>query len=87
MATKTISIEDLGEGVADFVRGAERGEVFLITRDGEPMAALVLAAGYERLRSLRTVGSAEGLASIAGGWDGSDELVRILDESPRIGSR
>jgi len=25
------------------------------------------------------------LASIAGGWDGSDEWVRILDESPRIG--
>jgi hypothetical protein len=28
-----------------------------------------------------------GLASIAGGWDGSDELVRILEESPRIGTR
>jgi len=28
-----------------------------------------------------------GLASIAGGWDGSDELVRILEESPRTGTR
>jgi hypothetical protein len=28
-----------------------------------------------------------GLGSIAGGWDGSDELVRILEESPRIGTR
>jgi hypothetical protein len=28
-----------------------------------------------------------GLASIAGGWDGSDELVRILEESRRTDAR
>jgi hypothetical protein len=28
-----------------------------------------------------------GLASIAGGWDGSDELVRILEGSTRTGTR
>lgn len=29
----------------------------------------------------------DGLASIAGGWAGSEELVRILEDSPRTGTR
>jgi len=36
---------------------------------------------------VRAEGINRGLASIAGGWNGSDELVRILDESLRTGAR
>ena len=28
-----------------------------------------------------------GLTSLAGGWEGSDELARLLDESTRIGQK
>jgi hypothetical protein len=40
-----------------------------------------------RAAEVRDERGGRGLASIAGGWDGSDELVRILEESPRIGTR
>jgi len=43
--------------------------------------------GIEKLERLRSQGPEGGLASLAGGWDDSEELVRALEETPRRGSR
>jgi antitoxin (DNA-binding transcriptional repressor) of toxin-antitoxin stability system len=65
----------------------ENGESVVITRDGRAVAALVPLKEVEHLARLRAAGSEGGLASLAGGWEDSDELVRIRDSSPRIGHR
>jgi len=59
----------------------------LITRHGKFVAALVRPDDLEHLERLRKAGPEKGLASIAGGWEGSEELVDILEKFPRIGQR
>jgi antitoxin (DNA-binding transcriptional repressor) of toxin-antitoxin stability system len=59
----------------------------VITRHGKAVAALVAADDLEALRRLRATGPEGGLASIAGGWEDSEELVSILERSERIGQR
>ena len=41
----------------------------------------------EHLERLRHVGPEGGLAGLASGWEGSDELVRLLETSSRVGVR
>jgi hypothetical protein len=59
----------------------------LITRHGKPVAAPVRTKDLENLERLKKAGPEGGLASLAGGWEESEELVRILDESSRVGQR
>lgn len=59
----------------------------MIARHGKPVAALVPPKDLEHLNRLRKAGPARGLASIAGGWDDSEELVNILESTPRQGQR
>ena len=61
----------------------EAGSSVLITRHGKPVAALARPSDLEHLERLRKAGPEGGLAGIVGGWEGSEELVKILDESPR----
>jgi len=60
---------------AECVREAEAGEAIVITRHGRAVAALVPADQLAQLERLRAGGPAAGLAGLAGGWKGSDELV------------
>ncbi len=85
--TKSISISRAKTNFSAAVREAESGETLLITRHGEPVAALVGAGDAEQIERLRSAGPEGGLASVAGGWEGSDELVERIAESPRTGSR
>jgi len=57
------------------LRQAERGAPVIVTRHGKTVAAIVSMEDYERLRRLRAAGPEGGLASLAGGWKGSDALV------------
>jgi hypothetical protein len=41
----------------------------------------------DNLERLKKAGPEGGLASLAGGWKGSEELVQILDQSERFGQR
>jgi hypothetical protein len=41
----------------------------------------------EELRRLKAAGSEKGLASLAGGWEGSDELADLLARIRRTGPR
>ncbi len=68
---------------AECVRKAEAGEPVLITRHGKPVVALVPADQLEQLERLRSAGPSSGLAGLAGGWPGSEELVTVLSESRR----
>ncbi len=72
---------------ADCLRSAERGDSVLITRHGKPVAALVAAAELKQLDRLRSAGPEKGLAGIAGGWKGSEELVRTVGRLRRTRQR
>lgn len=73
--------------LADCLRKAEGGEPVIITRHGKPVAALI---GGNRMASITRGGSgrgAGGLADLAGGWEGSDKLVKALARLRRTRAR
>ena len=84
---KMLSVAEAKATFSEQVRSAEQGTPVLITRHGKAVAALVPADDLETLNRLRAAGPAGGLASLAGGWEGSDELVRLIQESPRAQGR
>ena len=84
---KVLSIVQAKSHFSDCVRSAEHGSPVVITRHGKPVVAVVPAEDLERLNALRAGGPQSGLAGLAGGWEGSEELVEILAASRRGGSR
>ena len=84
---RKISVAEAKAHFADCVRKAETGEPVLITRHGKPVVALVPANDLETLRRLRAAGPEGGLASLAGGWKGSEDLVEILGSLRRTRPR
>lgn len=87
MSTKSLSVAQVKATLSEQIRSAEHGDPVMITRHGKPVAALVPAEDLEALRRLRATGPEGGLASVAGGWEDSEELVSILEQSKRIGRR
>ncbi len=84
---KSISVAEAKATFSECIRKVEAGTSVLITRRGKPVAALVSATDLEHLERLRKAGPESGLASIAGGWENSEDLTTILDASPRQGQR
>ena len=84
---ESVSVAEAKATFSECIRKVEMGSAVLITRHGKPVAALVRPSELEHLERLRKAGPESGLASIAGGWEGTGELVKILEESPRIGQR
>ena len=84
---KNISVAEAKATFSECIRKVEAGSAVLITRHGKPVAALVSPSDLEHLNRLRKAGPESGLASIAGGWENSEELASILDASPRQGQR
>ncbi len=82
-----ISIAQAKATLSAQVRAAEEGEPILITRHGKPVAALVPADELEQYERLRAAGPEGGLASVAGGWEGSDQLVELLERHRRTRGR
>jgi prevent-host-death family protein len=82
-----ISVAEAKSTFSECIRQVEAGEPIMITRHGKPVAALVPPNDLEHLNRLRKAGPEKGLASLAGGWKDSDELVKILKNSPRRGHR
>lgn len=85
--SKNVSVADVKAHFADWVRTAEGGESIVITRHGKPVVALVPAGELEQLQRLRAAGPEKGLASLAGGWEGSEELADRTLEIRRSGPR
>jgi prevent-host-death family protein len=84
---KEISIAEAKATLSECIRQVESGKAVIIKRHGKPVAALVRPQELDNLERLRKAGPEGGLASLAGGWEGSEELVRILEESARFGQR
>ena len=84
---RSVPLAEAKATLSDCIREVEGGKSVLITRHGKPVAALVHPRDLDNLERLKKAGPEGGLASLAGGWEGSDELARLLDESARIGQR
>ena len=84
---KSVSVAEVKAHFSDWVKEAEAGEPVVITRHGKPVVALVPASDMEQLRRLRSAGPEQGLASLAGGWEGSEELADRVAEIRRTGPR
>ena len=70
------------------LREAEGGQPIVLTRHGRPIAALVPVELFEQLERLRAAGPEAGLVSLAGGWEGSEEVAeRALDHGRSAGRR
>jgi len=85
--SKEGSVTEVKAKFSEYVRAAQRGESVVITRHGKAVAALVGSEELETLHRLQSAGPEGGLASVAGGWEDSEDLVGILETSPRVGSR
>ena len=72
--------------LADCLRKAESGEAVIITRHGKAVAALVAVDRVAVGARGRTRPGA-GLASLIGGWKGSDQLVKALGRVRRTRPR
>jgi prevent-host-death family protein len=85
--SQKISVAEAKALFSDCLRQVEQGEPILITRHGKPVAALVPADDLKHLERLRKAGPQKGLASLAGGWEGSEELVQLIKQSARTAPR
>lgn len=84
--TKVRSIVDVKAHFAQYVREAEQGEAVVLTRHGRSVAAIVPIDLVEDLARLRAAGPAGGLASVAGGWKGSQEVAeKALEYGRSVG--
>ena len=81
--TRNVSLADAKARLSECVRDAERGDSIVITRHGKPVVALVRADELRLLERLRAAGPDGGLAGLAGGWEGSEKLVDILEDQTR----
>jgi prevent-host-death family protein len=86
MAT-TVSAARAKAEFAECMRKAEAGDPVVITRHGKPVVALVRADRLQQLERLRSAGPSAGLAGLAGGWRGSEELVRCVAGTRRSKTR
>jgi prevent-host-death family protein len=85
--SKEGSVSEVKARFSEYVRTAQGGQPVVITRHGRAVAAIVGSEELEALQRLRAAGPEGGLSSVAGGWEDSDDLVRILEASSRVGSR
>jgi len=80
---RDFSVAEAKSHFADCLRSAERGDPVVITRHGKAVAAVVAAEDLERLERLRAAGPEGGLASVAGGWKGSEDVAEAIHRSKR----
>ena len=85
--SRNLSIVETKTHLSHCIREVEQGGSVLITRHGKAVAALVPADTLEHVERLKKAGPQGGLASLAGGWKGSEDLVRLLVRSKRTKHR
>ncbi len=85
--SKHLSVAEAKATLSECLRDVERGASLLITRHGKPVAAWVRVEDLEHLERLQSAGPEGGLPSLAGGWEGSNELVRLIGTSRRLSRR
>lgn len=65
------------------LRDVEQGDIVVITRYGQAVAALVGVKELQQLERLKARSPIQGLAGLAGRWDDGQELVQELDALSR----
>ena len=85
--SRDLSIVEAKTHLSDCIREVEQGKSVLITRHGKAVAALVPAEILEHVERLKKAGPRGGLASLAGGWKGSEDLIRALARAKRTKPR
>jgi prevent-host-death family protein len=78
--SSTVPLAEIEARIEGYLQAAEAGETIVVTRNGNPVAALI------PLEERRPEPKA-GLASLAGGWEGSDELIEHIEEARRVSRR
>lgn len=76
---KTVSASAAKNHFGDCLRDVEGGDHVVITRYGEPVAALVTFDELERLRRLRASSPADGLAGLVGKYSDGDGFAEAVD--------
>lgn len=84
---RPVSVVEAKARFSEVVRQAEAGAIVMIRRHGRDVAAVVPAKDAERLSRLRAAGPEKGLAGVAGGWSGSEDLVERLEAIRRSAPR
>jgi len=84
--TRQLSAAQAKSRLADCLRKAEHGESVIITRNGKPVAALV-AVDRVTLPKPKPGRTSAGLAGLAGGWKGSEDIVKSLEKPRRTRPR
>lgn len=84
---KRLAVAEAKARFAECLRDAEEGRSVLISRHGKPVAAMVSVSDFEQIGRLRAAGPEAGLASLAGGWKGSDDLVESVLHVRRTAGR
>jgi prevent-host-death family protein len=75
---KLFTVAEAKARFAECLRDAEEGRPVVISRHGKPVAAVVSVSDFEQMERLRAAGPESGLASLAGGWKGSENLVESV---------
>lgn len=84
---RRVSAAQAKSQLADCLRKAESGEPVIIIRHGKPVAVLI---GGDRMALIERRGSRRGgggLGDLAGGWEGSGDLVKALAKARRTQAR
>lgn len=84
---RVVSVVEAKARFSEVVREAEAGGIVMIRRHGRDVAAVVPAKDAERVGRLRAAGPEKGLAAVAGGWKGSEDLVEHVDAAGRSAPR
>ncbi|HEY3351154.1 MAG TPA: type II toxin-antitoxin system prevent-host-death family antitoxin [Thermoanaerobaculia bacterium] len=84
---RVVSVVEAKARFSEVVREAEAGGIVMIRRHGRDVAAVVPAKDAERVGRLRAAGPEKGLAAVAGGWKGSEDLVERADAIRRSAAR
>ena len=80
---RIIAVAEAKASFAECLRDAERGEAVVVTRHGKTVAAIVSLDDYNALSRIKAAGPQGGLASLAGGWKDSDDLVAAVRSTRR----
>jgi prevent-host-death family protein len=84
---RVVSVVEAKARFSEVVREAEAGAIVMIRRHGRDVAAVVPAKDAEHVGRLRAAGPEKGLAAVAGGWKGSEDLVEGVDAIRRSPAR
>ena len=74
-AREVVSVAEAKAKLAHCIRQVEAGVTVVITRHSRAVAILVAPSELAEIERLRQAGPQGGLASLAGGWEGSDRLM------------